>query len=212
VEFAEPGLLAFSSVRIFGGSRDFTVTCVGPILSSRYSCDLFAIPGIPEIDTLDPGESIKVIVRMKVESVPGRFTDFTIAVSAPKFDPNPDNNEGSDDVFIATPSFDDSNKICFIATAAYGTPWQSRVVTLRHFRDQWLLTNTPGRAFVQWYYANSPPIADWIAERNWARAMVRGILTPVVIAIDNPGKAWVLIFGTAWLLVYWRRRRQMRCQ
>ncbi len=73
---------------------------------------------------------------------------------------------------------------CFIATAAYGSPMEEEVVTLREFRDEHLLTNPAGRAFVKTYYATSPPIADMIRESESARAAVRIILTPIVSAVQ----------------------------
>jgi hypothetical protein len=33
-------------------------------------------------------------------------------------------------------------------------------MVLRKFRDRYLLTNAPGKAFVRFYYKHSPPIAD----------------------------------------------------
>jgi hypothetical protein len=51
---------------------------------------------------------------------------------------------------------------------------------LRALRDQYLLTNGAGRAFVKAYYAVSPPIADFLREHEEARAAVRTLLTPLV--------------------------------
>ncbi|MCQ8905620.1 MAG: hypothetical protein NQU45_07915, partial [Methanothermobacter sp.] len=66
------------------------------------------------------------------------------------------------------------------ATAAFGTPMAKEVVRLREFRDRYLLTNRPGRAFVRWYYRHSPKLAEYIRQRSWARALVRGMLRPVI--------------------------------
>ena len=69
---------------------------------------------------------------------------------------------------------------CFIATAAYGTPMSEEVRYLRAFRDQYLLTNKPGRWLVELYYRWSPPLADYIRAHDGLRAVVRWILTPWV--------------------------------
>ena len=69
---------------------------------------------------------------------------------------------------------------CFIATAAYGTPMAEEIQVLRDFRDGYLLTNPIGRAFVDFYYRTSPPIADFIAGHPILRQAVRFILKPVI--------------------------------
>jgi hypothetical protein len=102
---------------------------------------------------------------------------------------------------------------CFIATAAYGSSLGPHLDTLRHFRDSYLLTNKPGRALVAFYYQYSPPLADFIADRDWLRAIVRMVLTPIVYAIESPGFALLLATPVLALLVTWiRRRRKFRRQ
>lgn len=76
---------------------------------------------------------------------------------------------------------------CFIATAAYGSYEERHVKILREFRDSYLLTNIPGRAFVSFYYRVSPPIADFIRGSEVLKALVRVALLPLI------GFAWVLI-------------------
>ena len=75
---------------------------------------------------------------------------------------------------------------CFIATAAYGSGDAEQVMVLRRFRDEHLVGHPAGDWFVQTYYRLSPPVADVIAERQWARAAVRGLLQPVVLAVRAP--------------------------
>lgn len=69
---------------------------------------------------------------------------------------------------------------CFIATAAFGSYFSPFVKVLRDFRDMFLMTNDLGRAFVNWYYRTSPPIADFIAKSEFAKASVRIMLLPAV--------------------------------
>jgi hypothetical protein len=82
---------------------------------------------------------------------------------------------------------------CFIATAAYGSYLHPKVMELRAFRDNYLMTNVPGRAFVSLYYRLSPPLADFIARHEWLRTGCRIALTPVVLAVENKGIALFLI-------------------
>jgi C1A family cysteine protease len=74
---------------------------------------------------------------------------------------------------------------CFIATAAFGSALEPRVVTLREFRDVYLLPSHSGRAFVELYYTLSPPMADIIAADEGLRTGVRAVLAPVVAASET---------------------------
>ena len=74
-----------------------------------------------------------------------------------------------------------SNSGCFIATAAYGSSLSPHVQILRDFRDRYLITNSPGRAFVAFYYKHSPPIADYISKHNILRFILRLFLFPLII-------------------------------
>jgi hypothetical protein len=82
----------------------------------------------------------------------------------------------------AVSSSNSTNSYCFIATAAYGTPMAGDVMALRHFRDEYLLSNSTGRAFVENYYRYSPPIARFISNKPILRVIVRAMLRPLVRA------------------------------
>jgi len=95
---------------------------------------------------------------------------------------------------------------CFIATAAYGSYLDPHVRVLRKIRDRYLLTNGPGRRFVQAYYRYSPPLADFIRRHEPLRAAARWTLTPIVYLLEFP-KAGLLLL-TAGALVYRLGRRR----
>ena len=79
--------------------------------------------------------------------------------------------------------------MCFIATAAYGSPLAEDVVLLSHFRDQRLLTNKVGGLLVRGYYRASPRFASLITRVPLARCVTRILfLKPVVIAIKLANK------------------------
>ena len=69
---------------------------------------------------------------------------------------------------------------CFIATAAYGSSLAPEVKILRTFRDRCLMNNPLGRVLVQMYYQVSPPVADFIREREFAKQIVRWLMKPVI--------------------------------
>jgi hypothetical protein len=82
------------------------------------------------------------------------------------------------------------------------------VESLRRFRDRVLLQFGAGRAFVAAYYEHSPPIADWIAGSQVLRAVVRGLLWPLVVTIEHPGGVLTLLvlLLAGVNLRRWRRR------
>jgi uncharacterized repeat protein (TIGR01451 family) len=98
---------------------------------------------------------------------------------------------------------------CFIATAAYGSPLDARLDVLRGFRDRHMLTNALGRVMVAFYYRHSPAIADFIADRDWLRALVRGLLAPVVLAIQYPAWSALWFFGVLAIALVARSARRL---
>jgi len=119
-------------------------------------------------------------------------TDLTIS----KFEPCEDYSD------IGTIGI--GNPACFIATAAWGSALHPHVDSLQRFRDRFLLTHAPGRAFVALYYRYSPPLADYIAARPAARTATRTLLWPLVFVVEHPASLLWLAAGGLWLL---RRRR-----
>jgi hypothetical protein len=109
---------------------------------------------------------------------------------------------------VALAAGDDGGGGCFIATAAYGSYLDPHVMVLRHFRDNVLLMNKPGRAFVSFYYAHSPAIAQKISEYEGLRLMTRIALTPVVYAMAYPIPAIVLLSSILMLLIAIAKRRR----
>jgi hypothetical protein len=70
--------------------------------------------------------------------------------------------------------------ICFIATAAYGTPLAQEISVLRQFRDNFMDATRIGQKLVETYYRVSPPIARAIGQHNTLRALVRLLLKPII--------------------------------
>ncbi|HEY5514447.1 MAG TPA: MXAN_2562 family outer membrane beta-barrel protein [Geomonas sp.] len=104
------------------------------------------------------------------------------------------------------------NEGCFIATAAYGCYSAPQVQALRDFRDRFLLTNSPGRAFVAWYYRYGPRGAHFINAHPWLKAPVRVALLPLVAGAlvltgTSPLAKTALVICAALLLAVLFRRK-----
>ena len=81
--------------------------------------------------------------------------------------------------------------VCFIATAAYGTPTAEEIDVLREFRDKVLLRSTVGAQFVALYYQLSPPVADFIASNELLKTLVRELLVdPIVWVVEATEDIW----------------------
>jgi len=99
---------------------------------------------------------------------------------------------------------------CFIATAAWGSWMDPHVVSLRRFRDEVLMQHAPGRAFVDFYYRHSPPLAAFIARHEALRAAARLALAPLVFAVERPAAAAGSMMLALLLLLNLRRAAARR--
>ena len=99
---------------------------------------------------------------------------------------------------------------CFIATAAYGSYMHDDVKILRDFRDEYLLTNNIGSAFVSIYYQYSPPMADYIRENETRRTTTRWLLTPLVYSIKYPYQGLFLMLCTGLMVLRYRQRVKIK--
>lgn len=99
---------------------------------------------------------------------------------------------------------------CFIATAAFGSKFEPSVALLRAFRDQYLLTNPLGTAFVNFYYQNSPPIAAAIASSQALKALVRLLLAPFIAGVYLLYHPLLILGGILLLLIAFGAMRRLR--
>jgi hypothetical protein len=137
---------------------------------------------------------------------------YYMAVTA--YDDSRNESGFSNEIVYATspessPASSSGNR-CFIATAAFGSPMAPEVALLRAFRDTWLLTNAPGRIFVDFYYRVSPPIADFISRDENRKQITRMALAPLIFCVKNMTAVIALIFlpMILWILrrVDWKPR------
>ncbi len=94
---------------------------------------------------------------------------------------------------------------CFIATACFGSKFESHVVLLRQFRDNVLLKFSAGQWFVKNYYQYSPPIANIIANNEVLKFVVRMILTPIIFSIEYWKGLLISLIGVG-IVIGWRRK------
>ena len=169
------------------------------------------------IARLGGGETIRLSVLSDDFQVSSPQTHtLTLTVSNADPDYAPDNNEVDRKVDLPPQSCTGINGSfiaagCFIATAAFGSPLEQNVVTLRHFRDQVLLQSKVSRAFVDLYYRHSPPVATLIARHDALRLMTRVMLTPIILAIAFPDQT-VIILSLVVLLLLLVLRRSLALQ
>jgi uncharacterized repeat protein (TIGR02543 family) len=118
--------------------------------------------------------------------------------------------------YAITATFLCEGRLCFIATAAYGTSTATEIEILREFRDEYLLTNPVGQALVDFYYQVSPPLAEFITAHPTLRPVVRAGLLPAVavitIAINTTTAEKIGVVGLLVLVslapVVWAKRRR----
>ncbi len=168
-------------------------------------------PSLPVAVTLDPGQT--QTIQFSTARVKGDDLDFTVswefevsdvALSDPIL---PNTASGS---YSSSGGESDDNEGCFIVASAHGSYLDSHVVILRDFRNRHLLTNPFGKWFVAFYYRHSPPIADYIRERETPRAIVRSVLALVVYSIEYPIAAVLVLLILPLLLARQRKQRKNR--
>ena len=174
-----------------------------------------------EIGEIAAGETVTITVTSDLYQSYSSFTQ-TLSVDAVTTDSDYDASNNSPSVTGTGGGFSNCDEpdfglknvgvppACFIATAAYGSAMHPRIDSLRGFRDRYMINNALGRAIVRFYYRHSPPLADYIAERDWLRAIVRGLLAPIVYIIEYPAQALLLLVGLVAARVVRRQRRSRR--
>lgn len=115
-------------------------------------------------------------------------------ISAYKEGLHVDNNTTDEDELI--------NKDCFIATAAYGTPYAPELFFMRQFRNQVLAKFSLGQKFIEFYQRYSPPIAQVIARSQGLRFLTLTFLIPLIYLLKYPA---LLLLGLFLPLFYFRR-------
>jgi hypothetical protein len=100
---------------------------------------------------------------------------------------------------------------CFIATAAFGNYGAPEVILLRKFRDRFLLTNVPGRLFVDVYYRLSPSLAGFISQYDSLRSATRLALKPLIFTIQHRFSVYtcVLILMLAMTAILYTEQRKI---
>ena len=205
--------LLFVSIVLAGAdAAEFSLTedCTAVPVDRNESCTIGvtfepATPGTKSAEvqiTTDSVTTRRALRAVQVTVVPIMAT----AVSPPPPPPPPAGSQTRVPPAHATGDAG-SEGACFIATAAYGSYLDPNVQVLRDFRDHVLLRTSVGREFVQFYYANSPMLADYIARHEGARTATRVALTPLVYAMAYPLPALCVLLAAFGMLRYRRRAR-----
>jgi hypothetical protein len=125
-------------------------------------------------------------------AISGLQAGLTYYFAAVAYDNSGNESGFSNEITYAVPaaaSADSSSSggggACFIATAAFGNYGAPEVILLRKFRDRFLMTNEPGRLFVDVYYRLSPSLAGFISQYDSMRSATRLALKPLIFTIQH---------------------------
>jgi uncharacterized repeat protein (TIGR01451 family) len=187
VEVANNGPVAsegsVSAVRFGVSGGDFT-----PSLSLE--------PSLPVPVSLDVGETRTI--TFVTNWTKGPFSTYTISWEFEVSDESmldpvlPNTAAGS---WTGDASDSDDETRCVVTLAASGSFLEPHLPGVRRFRDQTLKHSPFGQMIVAWYYEVSPRLAQHIAGNETLRSVTRILLTPVVLAIENPVLALSLLAG-----------------
>lgn len=155
---------------------DFDTTNVNP---GDFKNGNIVIYHAPTADDLRNGTNLKSVLPDDIvyeDHMNGKVCFWVSSLSV--FGIGGSSSGGSSSTTSLSDTSNDSR--CFIASAAYGSPFKSHVKILRNFRDVYLLPTSLGHAFVDTYYKYSPKAAAFIADHESLRAIVRIALLPAV--------------------------------
>lgn len=195
------------------GALQFSATCT-PSSTITVSFNVSGLPANPVLYKVVGTQWVKL--ASSDYTLSGNTLTLTVKDNGP-YDSNPALGTITDPLVIASDTSLPATPVasgggggggCFIATAAYGSYLHPQVQVLRDFRDGYLLTNAPGRAFVALYYRLSPPLADFIAHHGTLRLITRLLLTPVVFAVKYPVAAGGMLIAASWGFPFMIRRRK----
>jgi hypothetical protein len=140
------------------------------------------------------GETVIIDVTSDLYRSYSQFTQ-SLSVSATTSDTDYDSSNNSPDDFFAAGGFSSCEQVGPFIPDPFGG-------------GGCLMRTRPGRALVQLYYQYSPPMAKFISDRNWLRAIARGVLAPLVFAIEHPVRSAFLFMSVIFAVsMLWRRRR-----
>ncbi len=77
-----------------------------------------------------------------------------------------------------------SGSSCFVATAAFGTPWAAEIDVLRRWRDAVLQHDRIGRPLVRLYYRVGPYLAAVVRRSPTLRGVVRAAIRRVIARVQ----------------------------
>jgi uncharacterized repeat protein (TIGR01451 family)/CSLREA domain-containing protein len=159
-----------------GNASAVTVTDTLPVgvtyVSTSPVCNQNGYVLTCSLGDLSAGSTATLTINVTADKV-AQLTN-TASVQAADVDPNTSNNSVDEVTRV------NCAKGCFIATAAYGSPMEPHVQSLRVFRDRYLIPNPVGNWFVGLYYQFSPPLAEVLRQHDDMRALVRLGLQPLV--------------------------------
>lgn len=190
--FPTNGVVQFSKIRLY--YRQGVTACAGGANSIRNVSPYFETSLEKNGDNYEPGSDrfdglvndsyygFKIALVDQAGNI-GYFTPDSYCGCTSSFCTTGADRLGTHGNHFAKPSevagLLASDKNCFIATAAFGSPFERHVQDFREFRNQFLLKSSLGQKFVRWYYRNSPPLAQAIEGSETLKFLSRILLWPL---------------------------------
>jgi peptide/nickel transport system substrate-binding protein len=171
-----------ADVYYFVSDRNGALITKGQAVANDTGKFHFELPSNETEKLMAGPNELKLFVTGK-DAVRYKVSSHTVLATSAQSSGNQSSTGSGSNTTGNTPTPEQPQSGCLIATAAFGSELTPQVQYLRNFREQYILSTVAGSAFMNSfnsiYYSFSPQVADYERDQPWLQSAVRAGLYPL---------------------------------